>query len=250
MSDIFEGITPNIADYYSRAAGSTGSTQKTESNWWELPDRPEESTKSNTDLSFEDMLMLMVTQLQNQTIDNQADTNDMMNQLIQMTVMQALTEMSTQVEDLTNANIMTYSASLVGKEVTVGVLDNKGNLVQEIVGEVTATGTYNGQQVIFIGDQYFPLSSIMAVGVLPEQAVEGGTKPIDPVDPEEPEEPEEPKDPDDPEDPGETPPPTDETETDENKPVEETGGDQEPQLPPEDTGETDDAGRVNGTQEI
>lgn len=244
MSDIFEGITPNIADYYSRAAGSTGSTQKTEGNWWELPDKPEESTKSNTDLSFEDMLMLMVTQLQNQTIDNQADTNDMMNQLIQMTVMQALTEMSTQVEDLTNANIMTYSASLVGKEVTVGVLDNKGNLTQEIVGEVTATGTYNGQQVIFIGDQCFPLSSIMAVGTLPEQAVEGGTKPVEPADPEDPEEPK------DPEDPGETPPPTDETETDENKPVEETGGDQEPQLPPEDTSEADDAERVNGTQEI
>ena len=49
-----------------------------------LPD----SDEANNTLSFEDMLLLMVTQLQNQTIDNTADTNDMMNQIIQMTVMQ------------------------------------------------------------------------------------------------------------------------------------------------------------------
>ena len=147
---------------------------KNANNEMYLANAPAETGKDNTSLTFEDMLMLMVTQLQNQTIDNQADTNDMMNQLIQMTVMQAITEMSTQVQDLTDANIMSYSASLVGKDVTVGVVDAKtGKLSSEIVGTVTATGTYNGQQVIFIGDKYFPLSSIMAVGTLPEQAVDG-----------------------------------------------------------------------------
>ena len=165
---------------------NTNSTQKTDT-WWSLPTDSyglKTSEKSNTDLTFEDMLLLMVTQLQNQTIDNQADTNDMMNQLIQMTVMQALTEMSTQVEDLTNANIMSYSASLVGKTVTVGILDPKtGALSGEIVGEVTATGTYNGQQVIFIGDKYFPLSSIMAVGTLPDEAVDGTDTSVKPTEP-------------------------------------------------------------------
>lgn len=141
--------------------------------------------RDNSSLTFEDMLLLMVTQLQNQTIDNQADTNDMMNQLIQMTVMQAITEMSQQVEDLTNANVMSYASSLVGKEVTIGIVDPKtGALAQEIVGTVTATGVYNGQQVIFIGDKYYPLSSIMAVGTLPEKAVDGttSTKPSEGAD--------------------------------------------------------------------
>lgn len=252
MSDLLDIATPNISDYYNKAT-STSSTQKTDS-WWELPSESglKTSEKSNTDLSFEDMLMLMVTQLQNQTIDNQADTNDMMNQLIQMTVMQALTEMSTQVEDLTNANIMSYSASLVGKEVTVGVLDPRtGKLTDEIVGTVTATGTYNGQQVIFIGDKYFPLSSIMAVGKLPEEAVDG----TDPT-------PGDGEDGDDDKveggenaggnggDAGENAP-VDGTEN-ENKPIEETGGDQEPKLPVEDyeEGGTDAAERVNGTEAI
>ena len=51
-----------------------------------------DSSEANNTLSFQDMLLLMVTQLQNQTIDNTADTNDMMNQIIQMTVMQTITE--------------------------------------------------------------------------------------------------------------------------------------------------------------
>ena len=251
MSDLLDIATPNISDYYNRATSTSG-TQKPDS-WWELPAESnglKTSEKSNTDLSFEDMLMLMVTQLQNQTIDNQADTNDMMNQLIQMTVMQALTEMSTQVEDLTNANIMSYSASLVGKEVTVGVLDSRtGKLTDEIVGTVTATGTYNGQQVIFIGDKYFPLSSIMAVGKLPEEAVDGTeTKPGDSGD----------------EDSGKVEGGENAGDNggdesapvggtgDENKPIEETGGDQEPKLPIEDyeEGGTDAAERVNGTEAI
>ena len=184
MSDLLDAAMPNIGDYYNNT-GSNG-TQKVD-NWWSLPTDSyglKTSEKSNTDLTFEDMLLLMVTQLQNQTIDNQADTNDMMNQLISMTVMQAITEMSTQVEDLTNANIMSYSASLVGKTVTVGILDPKtGALTGEVVGEVTATGTYNGQQVIFIGDKYFPLSSIMAVGTLPETAVDGTDTSVKPTEP-------------------------------------------------------------------
>ena len=167
-----------MSDFRSTDINQSNKTQATNQPWL-LPSTKEETKKSNTELSFEDMLLLMVTQLQNQTIDNQADTNDMMNQLIQMTVMQAMTEMTTQVEELTTANIMSYSASLVGKEVTVGVLDNKGNLADEVVGVVTATGTYNGQQVIFIGEKYYPLSSIMSVGRLPETAVDGSgtTKP-------------------------------------------------------------------------
>ena len=130
---------------------------------------PLDSDEANNTLSFQDMLMLMVTQLQNQTIDNTADTNDMMNQIIQMTVMQAITEMNSKVEDMTEANILSYSASLVGKTVTMAILDDNGNLAGEKVGEVTATGTYNGQRVIYVDGERFPINQILAVGTLPER---------------------------------------------------------------------------------
>ena len=127
--------------------------------------------EDKTSLSFTDMLGLMVTQFQNQTIDNQASTTDMMNQLVQMSSMQAMTDMVTQIKELTLANVMSYSASLVGKTVTVGVYNEQTKKMEEIVGEVQGTGTYNGQQVVYLdnGKGYF-LSEIMAVGTLPEKA--------------------------------------------------------------------------------
>lgn len=155
-----------------------------------------DSDEANNTLSFEDMLLLMVTQLQNQTIDNTADTNDMMNQIIQMTVMQAITDMKTQVDDLTEANIMSYTASLVGQTVTMGIVDKNGYLVGEKVGVITATGTYNGQRVVYMGDEMFPLNQIMAVGTLPE-------KPSGDEDVDKPEEPDEGDGVDKPEGPGE-----------------------------------------------
>ena len=106
------------------------------------------STKSNDSLSMTDFLMLMVAQFQNQSIDNTMDTSDMLNQLVQMTVVQAI-------QDITDASVMTYAGSLVGKEVTIGQYDSKG-VLQEMVGTVTGTGVSGGQQVVFVnGKSYY-----------------------------------------------------------------------------------------------
>ena len=163
MSDVADFLNEYSYDIANRY--NSGKTNGATSDDY-LSDREESLREAKNTLDFEDMLLLMVAQLQNQTIDNTADTSDMMNQLIQMTVMQAMTDMTTQMKELTLANVMSYSASLVGQYVTVGAYDEKGNL-KEIYGQVEAAGTYDGQQVIFIdGESYF-LSSIMAVGKLP-----------------------------------------------------------------------------------
>ena len=119
--------------------------------------------KSNSDkfdLGMEDFLTLMVTELQNQSIDQTADTSEMLNQMVMMQMVTALTNM-------TDASIMSYAASLVGKTVTVGSYDDKG-VLQEVVGTVTGTGTMDGDQVIFVNDKYYKMNEIMAVGTLPE----------------------------------------------------------------------------------
>ena len=118
--------------------------------------------KSKSDsmgLDMTSFLKLMVAELTNQSIDQTADTSDMLNQMVQMQMVQALVNM-------TDASVMSYAASLVGKQVTVGQYDSKGKL-QEVVGTVIGTGTYNGSQVVFVGDKYYPLSEILAVGTLP-----------------------------------------------------------------------------------
>ncbi|MCI8608456.1 MAG: flagellar hook capping protein [Firmicutes bacterium] len=126
---------------------------------------------SNSTLSFEDMLLLMVTQFQNQSIDDTASTTDMMNQMTQMTSVQAMTAMTESMTALAQSSTLTYASSLVGKDVTVGVFNEKGEL-SEIVGNVTATGILNGEAVIFIGDDCYSLNSVMAVGHLPETKTE------------------------------------------------------------------------------
>lgn len=127
------------------------------------------------DLDFSDFMTLMVKQLQSQTIDNTADTSDMLNQMVQMSVVQMMSKVQTSLNELTAANTMTYAASLVGKEVTVGEYDEEGN-IQEVVGTVTGTGTYQGSMVIFVGDKMYPLNSIMAVGTIPDTGDGGDTE--------------------------------------------------------------------------
>ncbi len=121
------------------------------------------SRKNNTELNMEDFLQLMVVQLQNQTIDNAMDTSEMMNQLVQMQMISAITNM-------TETNVMTYASSLVGKVVTIGLSTQDGLEEREVL--VTGTGVMNGQQVIFGKDstgriETYGLNQIMAVGQLP-----------------------------------------------------------------------------------
>ena len=136
-------------------------------NRWAEKDKDVALYEDKSTLSFTDMLGLMVAQFQNQTMDNQASTTDMMNQLVQMSSMQAMTEVSTQIKELTLANVMAYSASLVGQTVTIGVWNEQTKKLEEIVGVVEGAGTYNGDQVIYVGGKGYYLSDIMAVGKLP-----------------------------------------------------------------------------------
>ena len=135
------------------------------------------SAKAGQGLEMDDFLMLMVATLQNQSIDDTADTSDMLNQMVQMSMITAMNNISSLVTESTS---LTYAASLVGKHVTVGIYE--GGTLKEIYGEVTGTGTLNGRQVIFMGDDIYYLTDVMAVGKLPasdeEKAAAGaGSKP-------------------------------------------------------------------------
>lgn len=122
------------------------------------------SRKNNTELDMQDFLQLMIVQLQSQTIDNAMDTSEMMNQMVQMQMITAITNMN-------ETSIMTYASSLVGKVVTIGIVE--GNSLEEREVVVVGTGVSNGQQVIFGKDgkgnvETYALNQIMAVGRLPE----------------------------------------------------------------------------------
>ena len=123
-------------------------------------------------LDMSDFMSLMVAQFTNQSIDQTADISDMLNQLVQMQMVTALASMSTTMETMTDHSIMSYAASLVGKEVTVAGYDKDGQY-NELIGTVTATGSYGGEQVIFVDDQMYYMTQIIAVGRLPSTEAGG-----------------------------------------------------------------------------
>ena len=151
---------------------------------------------ANTELDMTDFIQLMITQLTNQGIDESVDTSDMLNQMIQRQMVETIAT-------LTDASVMSYAASLVGQMVTVGKFDSEGNL-QEVYGQVTGTGTMNGNQVVFIDNgDYYQMNEILAVGKLPpKEEVEDPEKPGEGEGAEEPEKPEGPEEPEGPQEPG------------------------------------------------
>jgi len=120
--------------------------------------------KAGKDLTMDDYLLLMVETLKNQDMDNTADPTELMGQMVQMSVIQAITEITSVIQE---SSSLSYAASLVGKEVTIGQYE--GKTLHEIVGVVTGTGTLNGQQVVFIDDDSYYLTDVMAVGRLPKE---------------------------------------------------------------------------------
>ncbi len=118
-------------------------------------------------LDMDDFFKLLASELQNQDMTNPMDTSEFMSQLTLMSTMQAIT-------DITNVSLISYAASLVGKDVTVGQVSSSGTIT-EIYGTVTGTGMYAGQQVVFVDGKSYALSSIMAVGKLPDKEPEAAS---------------------------------------------------------------------------
>lgn len=127
---------------------------------------------SKTTLDSTDFLKLIAAQLQNQDMTNPMSNSEMMQQLSQMSSIQTMTELQTAITNMNDIAVTNYSASLVGKEVTVAAEDSKGNL-KTIEGLVTGTGLYGGETVVFVDGKAYSLSQIMAVGKIPEEILEG-----------------------------------------------------------------------------
>jgi len=128
-------------------------------------------TYSKTTLDSTDFLKLIAAQLQNQDMTNPMSNSEMMQQLSQMSSIQTMSELKSAIENMNDIAVTNYSASLVGKEVTLAVENSKGELETK-VGLITGTGLYQGETVVFVDGKAYSLSQIMAVGKIPEEFIE------------------------------------------------------------------------------
>lgn len=115
--------------------------------------------KDKTGLTVDDFLYLLAAQMQNQDMMNPMNDTEFIGQLAQFTSLQAIS-------DLSALNATSYSVGLLGKEVTVARILETGKLFTE-TGVVTGIGLYDGDPIIYIGENAYSLSEIMAVGKIP-----------------------------------------------------------------------------------
>ncbi len=127
--------------------------------------KPKNATgkSSGSNLDFEDFLNLMVAQFKNQSIDNQADTTEMLNQMVQMSLIQSITDIRGLI---TESTATTTAASMIGQKVTIGQIVGGEPVEKEIT--VVGTGMVKGEQVLFgDDDKSYKMTDVIAIGKIP-----------------------------------------------------------------------------------
>lgn len=126
----------------------------------------ERKNQQDTSLSVDSFLSLIAMQLSNQDPMNPMQDTEFMSQLAQFTTLQATQNMATQ-------NAVSYAASLVGKDITAAKILKTGEMITT-TGAVTGVSFFEGEPVIYIGNEAYWLDQIMSVGSLPEPPKEEG----------------------------------------------------------------------------
>lgn len=136
----------------------------------------------NSTLTTEDFWTLIAAELKYQDMSDPMDNAAMMEQITQMSSMSTMNSMataisnfSTVINNLSSVTLTTYSTGLLGKEVTVvSKTDEKGNVTDTKKGLVTGVDL-TGATAVFVDGKKYELSSIMAVGDVPEVKTDSST---------------------------------------------------------------------------
>ncbi|MEZ3488061.1 MAG: hypothetical protein K1W22_16135 [Lachnospiraceae bacterium] len=125
------------------------------------------------DMTMNDFWKLMAAQLQYQDPMNPMSNSEMMSQMTQMATMNAMTSVSDAVakfatvsNNLSQVTLTTYSTGLLGKEVTVALLDDKGEISGTKKGMVTGVDL-TGATAVYIDGKKYELSQVVGIGDVP-----------------------------------------------------------------------------------
>ncbi len=113
--------------------------------------------KQSNDLTSEDFLNLMITQLKNQDFMNPSSDTEFLSQLAQFTSMQYM-------QELANYSKQNYVSALIGQTITASKFKVDGSL-DSTTGVVTKISLVDDEYTIYIGDKSYTLDQIMEIGV-------------------------------------------------------------------------------------
>lgn len=138
------------------------------------PINPQAPTQGLTSTDF---LKLLAAQLRYQDMSSPMSNSEMMDQLTQMSSIQSMASMVTSVNSLASLNVTTYATSMIGKEVTIALLDKDGKFTKEnLTGTISGVSLYNNVPMICINDKNYYASQIMSVGKVEPPPVDEGDK--------------------------------------------------------------------------
>lgn len=123
------------------------------------------SKETSNELTTDGFFKLLAAQLQNQDMSNPMDNAEMMTQMTQIAMMQAMSNFSTAMDDFSQINTINYGTSMMGKEVLLATADKNGQ-IKKITGTVTRVDIYSGVPTLYIDDDEntgYPISSVMSV---------------------------------------------------------------------------------------
>ena len=131
------------------------------------------AVSNKSDMTMDDFWKLMAAQLQYQDPMNPMSNSDMMNQMTQMATMNAMTQVTDAVakfatvsSNLSQVTLTSYSTGLLGKEVTVAITNDEGEVTGTKKGTVTGVDL-TGATAVYIDGKKYELSQVMGIGDVP-----------------------------------------------------------------------------------
>jgi len=116
------------------------------------------TTSSSKQLTQQDFLKLLSTQMQNQDPMQPMDDSQFMAQMAQFSTLQATTAMSTDMTALRTHSDLATASSLVGRNVTI-----TNNTVGTVTGTVSGVDASSGSAKVVIGGKSYSLGDITNV---------------------------------------------------------------------------------------
>lgn len=142
---------------------------------------------NNSSMSMDDFFKLLAAQLQYQDMTNPMSNSEMMNQLTQMSSMSAMSSLTTTMESMSDTmtkameslsqiSLSSYATNLLGKEVTVADLDDKGELVGHTIGIVEGVALTGSNPYIYVNGKAYTLTQLMSMGAVPLESEKNDNK--------------------------------------------------------------------------
>lgn len=168
--------TTNYSSTYTRNDVDPTTSRKDLSETYTRKD----AQPNNSSMSMDDFFKLLAAQLQYQDMTNPMSNSEMMNQLTQMSSMSTMSNLTTTMEtmsdtiteamtSLSQISLSSYATNLLGKEVTVADLDDKGELVGHTIGVVEGVALTGGNPIIYVNGKSYSLSQLMSMGAVPQE---------------------------------------------------------------------------------